>query len=140
MTEQEFATKQVEILASVPKAFRGWLSHKAWEDGHAYGYEEVLSHLDDLTSGLKECLGKDDTPESTYDHLTPEQKTEIVDAAIMSAVDNAQHDGNFLRDVVSKHVHSMNVEEQVKQVECDPDMLHFFLNFDPTTGKEWDIT
>lgn len=58
MTEQEFAAKQDEILSSIPEAFRGWLSHKAWEDGHAFGYEEVLLLLTDLVDGLKECLGK----------------------------------------------------------------------------------
>lgn len=73
----------------------------------------------------------------SMEHLTPEQRTEIVDAAIMSVVDNAQCDGNFLRDIARQYIHSMSVEEQIKAIECNPDMLHFALNFDPTTGKAW---
>jgi len=59
MTEEKFAAKQAEMLSSIPKVFRGWLSHKAWEDGHAFGYGEVLLLLADLVDGLKECLEKD---------------------------------------------------------------------------------
>jgi len=58
MTEEKFAAKQAEMLSSIPEVFRGWLSHKAWEDGHAFGYGEVLLLLADLVDGLKECLGK----------------------------------------------------------------------------------
>jgi len=61
MTEQEFTDKQASMLADVPEAFRGWMSHKAWESGHACGYEEVLNHLSDLTDGFEEALAEYDT-------------------------------------------------------------------------------
>jgi len=63
MTEEEFTRRQTKLLARVPKKFRGWLSHMAWEDGHAFGYSEVLLHLEDYVDGLAECLARPDEPE-----------------------------------------------------------------------------
>jgi len=61
MTEQEFLAKQTEILAFVPDFYHEWLSYKAWDDGHAFGYKEVLLHLEDFVCGLTKCLEKRNT-------------------------------------------------------------------------------
>lgn len=56
MTEQEFINKQKEILENIPDEFHGWLSWRAYENGHAYGYGEVLCCLSNLIDGLKELI------------------------------------------------------------------------------------
>ena len=68
MTKQEFEAEQTEMLSSIPEAFRSWISYQVWDDFHAYGYGEILLHLDDYVDGLKRCLEKDKTPKSTHDH------------------------------------------------------------------------
>ena len=68
MTKQEFEAKQTEMLSSIPEAFRSWLSHKAWEEDHAHGREEVILGLDDLVYEFKKCLEKDKTPKLSHDH------------------------------------------------------------------------
>jgi hypothetical protein len=60
ITEEEFEAKQTELLNRIPKKFRGWLSYMAWEKGHAFGYSEVLLHLEDYVGGLAECLARSD--------------------------------------------------------------------------------
>ena len=52
MTEQEFAERQTELLSHLPTEFRAAVAYKAWQDGHAYGYEEVLIHVEELTDML----------------------------------------------------------------------------------------
>jgi len=56
MTDKEFEQKQGEILKEIPIDFHGALSGLAWDLGHAYGYEEVIIHLQDLVSGLKDSI------------------------------------------------------------------------------------
>ena len=34
------------------------MSYRAWEDGHAYGFEEVLIHLKDLIADFEEPIMK----------------------------------------------------------------------------------
>lgn len=51
--DEIFAKKQAKILSELPVEFHGALSAMAWESGHAYGTNEVLSHLTDLVEGLK---------------------------------------------------------------------------------------
>jgi len=57
MTEEEFKQRQDDLLTAVPKEFHSYLSHKAWEDGHACGYEEVItilsSHVDEIQDSIK---------------------------------------------------------------------------------------
>jgi hypothetical protein len=53
MTLDEFNTRQDEILARLPEELRPAVSHMAYERGHAYGYQEVLIHLEDLVAGLE---------------------------------------------------------------------------------------
>lgn len=52
MTDKEFPDRQNEILSVLPQEFHGAVSHYAWEQGHAYGYEEVLIHLEELVDML----------------------------------------------------------------------------------------
>lgn len=40
--------KQAKLLADVPEEFHGVFSKHAWDEGHAYGYDEVLNHLEEL--------------------------------------------------------------------------------------------
>jgi hypothetical protein len=58
MTEVEFVKKQDELLKNIPEEFKGAMSYRAWEDGHAYGFEEVLNHLTDLIADLEEPIMK----------------------------------------------------------------------------------
>lgn len=58
LKDQEFADKQAELLKDIPEEFRGALSHMAWEEGHSYGYDEVLSHLREYVDSLKEPIQK----------------------------------------------------------------------------------
>jgi len=52
MTDQEFNNKQAEILAPIPQEFRSAISYHAYEQGHAYGNEEIIIHLSDLVDEL----------------------------------------------------------------------------------------
>jgi len=54
MTKKEFETKQAELLSSIPKEFHKAMNHIAWEQGHAYGYNEVLLILNDMVYAFKE--------------------------------------------------------------------------------------
>jgi len=52
LTPEEFAEKEKEILSKIPKEFHSAVSNLAYEDGHAYGYEEVLIHVQKLVDML----------------------------------------------------------------------------------------
>lgn len=56
MTPQEFNEKEFELLQLVPLEFRAALSGLAYERGHAYGYEEVLGHLQNYVDTLVEPI------------------------------------------------------------------------------------
>jgi hypothetical protein len=56
MTDEEFNNRQTTLLVDIPKEFHGALSYHAWESGHAYGYEEVLSHLQDLVEMIRKPI------------------------------------------------------------------------------------
>ena len=56
MTDEQFVKEQDEILANVPKEFRGKLSYMAYERGHSSGNEEVIGILKELVSDLKESI------------------------------------------------------------------------------------
>lgn len=58
MTEDEFLSRQIELLDKLPSEFRSWASSKAYEDGHSGGREEVLGVLQGLVSGLPEVISK----------------------------------------------------------------------------------
>lgn len=53
-----FARHQAYMLKDIPKEFHGPLSYKAYEDGHAYGNSEILSHLEDLVGMLAKPLAE----------------------------------------------------------------------------------
>jgi len=48
--------KEDYILMDVPEEFKSRLSYMAYEDGHAYGQEEVESKLSDLVNDLLPCI------------------------------------------------------------------------------------
>lgn len=52
MTEAEFESAIAESLNGIPPEFRGAVHQVAWDDGHAHGYEEVLSHADTMIDWL----------------------------------------------------------------------------------------
>jgi hypothetical protein len=56
MTEAEFNEEQADLLKRAPEEFHSALSHKAWEDGHSSGYEEVILVLDNLIDWLEAPL------------------------------------------------------------------------------------
>jgi hypothetical protein len=56
MTLEEFHIKQDQILLHLPEEIRSSVSWLAWQQGHAYGYEEVLGHLDDMVSALSQPI------------------------------------------------------------------------------------
>ncbi len=146
MTEQEFAIKQADMLADIPKAFHDWMLYQAWEicceytllvSGHTSGYEEMLIHLDDLIEGFNEALSKYESKKQTHDHLTDEQKTEIRQEAVCATFEDAQQDNYYLLSLIEGWIDTMNLEDQIHAISGDPDMLPELLGFDPETGKEW---
>lgn len=46
--EEIYLKKQAKLLEDVPEEFHGVFSKHAWDEGHAYGYDEVLNHLEEL--------------------------------------------------------------------------------------------
>ena len=53
MTLDEFDARQNEILARLPLELQAPISWLAYERGHAYGYQEVLIHLQDMVDDLE---------------------------------------------------------------------------------------
>jgi hypothetical protein len=51
-TEVEFYEEQRQVLEQLPLEFREFVSSRAWSESHAYGYDEVLSKVTDLTNEL----------------------------------------------------------------------------------------
>jgi hypothetical protein len=56
MTEAQFTERQAQLLKDIPEDFHGALTHLAWEQGHSYGYEEVLGDLENLVTHLREPI------------------------------------------------------------------------------------
>ena len=52
MTLNEFNARQNEILERLPEELHAPISWLAYDRGHAYGYQEVLIHLDEMVSTL----------------------------------------------------------------------------------------
>lgn len=52
MTAEEYYNNEEELLFEVPEEFCGPLAWMAYDRGHAYGYEEVLSHLQNYVDNL----------------------------------------------------------------------------------------
>jgi len=61
MTAEEFTQAEGQELAKLPEEFRAAVSWDAYERGHAYGYEEVLSYVKDTVNWLLPCIQKYDT-------------------------------------------------------------------------------
>jgi hypothetical protein len=55
-TEEEFYEEQRQALEQLPPEFRKFVSSHAWSENHAYGYDEVLSKVTDLTNELAGCV------------------------------------------------------------------------------------
>lgn len=56
MTKEEYESQLETVLLHVPEQYRDKVAAKAWESGHAYGYEEVILEaevLADLFCGSK---------------------------------------------------------------------------------------
>lgn len=56
MTAEVFTEKQAKLLKNIPPEFHSAFSGKAWQDGHAYGYEEIISALRDLVSDFQPAI------------------------------------------------------------------------------------
>lgn len=61
MTAEEFTQAEGQELAKLPEEFRAAVSWDAYDRGHAYGYEEVLSHVRSTVDWLLPCIQKYDT-------------------------------------------------------------------------------
>lgn len=53
MDKEEFAQEQERLLAAIPDEFHGFVSYRAWDQGHSSGYEEVLLYVTELVDELK---------------------------------------------------------------------------------------
>jgi hypothetical protein len=58
MTDEEYELKVKEELRDIPPEFHSAFRYMAYENGHAYGYEEVYGHLQDLVFHLAEPIQK----------------------------------------------------------------------------------
>lgn len=59
---EEFNQKEQQILRDIPVQFHDYFSQLAYKRGHAYGYNEVLNHLEDYICGFMKALKEyDDT-------------------------------------------------------------------------------
>lgn len=62
MSEEEqekvkrFESAQANLLEGIPSEFQEFIRATAWDLGHAYGYEEVLSYVSDFVSGLSPAI------------------------------------------------------------------------------------
>ena len=58
MNIDEYRTKELELFENnnIPIEFRSFLSHMAYEIGHAYSYDEVFIHLQDFVYGIKDPI------------------------------------------------------------------------------------
>jgi hypothetical protein len=56
MDELTFLDRQAEILSRVPPQFDEALSKLAYDMGHANGYNEILSILEDLVLALEKPI------------------------------------------------------------------------------------
>lgn len=53
MTEETFEKEMSEVLENFDKQLAGIISDIAYEDGHAYGYEEVLGITKELVRNFE---------------------------------------------------------------------------------------
>lgn len=53
MTADEFNDEMLATLAELPQEFADFVKQKAWEDGHANGYEEVVAIAGNMVTDLK---------------------------------------------------------------------------------------
>jgi len=58
MTAEEYREQEAAEfdLKNIPQEFRSAISYHAYEEGHAYGWSEVLIHLRDLIDGLEPAI------------------------------------------------------------------------------------
>ena len=56
MTDQEFNEELDEILNTLPKAFRSFVSSRAWDEGHSAGHEEVINIARGLAYDLEPAI------------------------------------------------------------------------------------
>ena len=56
-TEHEkYVEESKKLLAEIPEEFHESVETMAWENGHAYGYHEVLNYLTDYIHSLKKPI------------------------------------------------------------------------------------
>ena len=58
MTNEEFNTKENEILSRLPIELRATVSYMAYERGHAWGMVEVLGFVESLVDDLEPAINK----------------------------------------------------------------------------------
>ena len=58
MTAEEYNSREAELFEKykIPKEFREELSYLAYEQRHAYGYDEVFNILGDIVYSLSTCF------------------------------------------------------------------------------------
>jgi len=60
MTPEEYREKEVELFKqhNIPEELRNALSYISYEQSHAYGYDEILNTLTDMTYNLSKPIQK----------------------------------------------------------------------------------
>lgn len=58
MTQEEFDALAKEVLSPLPPEFQQWVSYHAWEEHHAYGFDEVISSMREMVADLQEPIEK----------------------------------------------------------------------------------
>ena len=58
MTDKEFKQREEELLRKLPPEFHAAVSWRAYDQGHAYGHSEVLSHVGSLVDMLEEPIAE----------------------------------------------------------------------------------
>lgn len=58
MTDYEYAEKQTALFVNIPFEFQSSIAYLAYEEGHAYGNQEIYIHLVNLISAFEEPIKK----------------------------------------------------------------------------------
>lgn len=53
---ENYLKESSELLKEVPEEFHEAIQHMAWENGHSYGYYEVLNYINEYVHALKKPI------------------------------------------------------------------------------------
>ena len=70
--------------------------------------------------------------------LTEKQKDAIKSLAIEMAFEDAQQHSDYLHSIIQQWVSAMDIEDQIRAISSDEDIIPDLLSFDPSTGRLWE--